>query len=81
MVRQKPWDKYEAAILLDAVIKVRSGEIDRKQAIADVSEKLRKRAQAAGVQIDDVYRDVAGITFQMYSMESAYEGHTLVNCL
>lgn len=78
MVRQKPWDKYEAAILLDAVIKVRSGEIDRKQAIADVSEKLRKRAQMAGIQIDNVYRDVAGITFQMYSMESAYEGHTLV---
>lgn len=78
MVQQRLWDKYEAVILLDAVVKVRSGELDRKQAIVDVSEKLRKRAQISGIEIDDVYRNVAGITFQMHSMESAYIGYTLV---
>ena len=41
MVRQKPWDKHEAVILLDAVIHVSQEEIDRKQAILDVSNKLR----------------------------------------
>ena len=78
MKRQKPWDKHEAAILLDAVIKVRSGELERKQAISDVSEKLRTKAKIAGFEIDDVYRNIAGITFQMHSMESAYMGYTLV---
>lgn len=78
MAKQKPWDKHEAAILLDAVIRVRSGELERKQAIVDVSEKLRRKAQIAGIEIDNVYRNVAGITFQMHSMESAYVGHTLV---
>ena len=78
MARQKPWDKHEAAILLDAVIKVYSGEIERKQAISDVSNKLRKMAQGTGYEIDNVYRNIAGITFQMYSMESAYAGYTKV---
>lgn len=45
MARQKPWDKHEAAILLDAVMRVRSGDIERRQAIIDVSEKLRRKAQ------------------------------------
>ncbi len=76
--QQRPWDKHEAAILLDAVIRVRSGELERKQAIVEVSDKLRRKAQIAGIEIDNVYRNVAGITFQMHSMESAYVGHTLI---
>lgn len=51
--------------------------MERKQAIVDVSEKLRRKAQIAGIEIDDIYRNVAGITFQMYSMESAYVGYTV----
>ena len=47
MAKQRPWDKHEAAILLDAVIRIRSGELERKQAIAEVSEKLRQKAQIA----------------------------------
>ena len=77
MVRQRPWDKYEAAILLEAVIKIYQGEVERKQAIADVSDKLRKKALNEGLEIDDIYRNIAGITFQMYSMESAYVGYTI----
>ncbi len=76
--QQRPWDKYEAAILLDAVLKVQSGEIDRKQAISDVSKKLRLKAQISGYRIDEKYRNIAGITFQMHSMESAIAGHTIV---
>ena len=65
MVRQKPWDKHEAVILLDAVIHVSQEEIDRKQAILDVSNKLRSMAIKRGFEIDEIYRNVAGITFQM----------------
>ncbi|SEG30189.1 hypothetical protein SAMN04487934_11449 [Eubacterium ruminantium] len=77
-MKQRPWDKHEATILLEAVIRVHSGEIDRNKAIIEVSDLLRKTAQMAGVEIDDVYRNVAGITFQMYSMESAYFGKTII---
>lgn len=41
-----------------------------------VSQKLRKMAVNQGMKLDDVYRDEAGIHFQMYAMESAYQGFT-----
>ena len=72
----KKWDKYEAAILLDGYLKVQSGEIERKKAIKEVSQKLRSRAENSGEAIDDIFRNEAGITFQMHSMESAYIGYT-----
>lgn len=79
MVRQKPkpWDIHEATILLDAVVRVYEGKVDRKTAIAEVSGKLRSMAVKGGLEIDEIYRNIAGITFQMYSMESAYVGHTM----
>lgn len=79
MVRQKPkpWDMHEATILLDAVVRVYEGKADRKTAIAEVSGKLRSMAVKGGLEIDEIYRNIAGITFQMYSMESAYVGHTM----
>ncbi len=78
MQRQKTWDIYEAAILLDALCDVYDGKISRKDAIISVSQTLRNRAILSGLEIDDVYRNVAGITFQMHSMESAYVGYTVV---
>lgn len=79
MVRQKPkpWNIHEATILLEAVVRVHEGKVDRKTAIAEVSGKLRSMAVKNGLEIDEIYRNIAGITFQMYSMESAYVGHTM----
>lgn len=75
MARQKPWDQYEAVILLEATVRVHEGTLDRKKAISDVSKALRIKAQREGLDIDSVFRNKAGITFQMYSMESAYLGY------
>lgn len=54
------------------------GKLSRKEAIQIVSVKLRELAKKRNVFIDDVYRNVNGITFQMHSMESAYKGYTVV---
>ena len=54
------------------------GKLSRKEAIQIVSVKLRELAKKQNVFIDDVYRNVNGITFQMHSMESAYKGYTVV---
>lgn len=75
MAKQKPWDRYEAIILLEATVMVHEGVLDRKKAILDVSKALRIKAQREGLDIDSVFRNEAGITFQMYSMESAYLGY------
>lgn len=78
MASQKTWDKTEAAILLEALIQVKEGDISRKDAIEMVSKRLREKAKEEGLFIDDVFRNIAGITFQMHSMESAYVGKTLM---
>ncbi len=76
-MKQKPWDEHEAIVLLEAYIQVLKGKKDRKKAIEDVSKLLRQIAIHNGEEIDDVFRNVAGITFQMYSMESAFFGKTI----
>ena len=75
---QKQWNQFEAAILLDNYIKYINGEISRKEAIQKTSLELRTMAQCRGYEIDDIYRNINGITFQMHSMESAYRGYTLL---
>ena len=78
MAVQQPWTIYEAAILLEGYLKFSSGKVTRKQAISGVSEMLREMALNKGEVIDDVYRNINGITFQMASLESAYRGYTVL---
>lgn len=78
MAVQQPWTIDEAAILLDGYLKFFTGKVTRKQAISDVSEMLRQMALNKGEVIDDVYRNINGITFQMASLESAYRGYTVL---
>ncbi len=48
------------------------------ESVQDCSMHLRQIAMNAGMVIDDIYRNVNGISFQMASMESAYQGHTIM---
>ena len=78
MVTSQPsWSKYEAAILLDGYLEVLNGKLSRKDAVVRVSRDLRQMAVRQGIAIDDVYRNENGIHFQMKSMESAWQGHTV----
>lgn len=67
-----PWDKYEAAILLDGWLRVKEG-IPRNEVVTLVSYKLRKKAANQGIAIDSVFRNTNGINFQLMSMASAFE--------
>lgn len=67
-----PWDKYEAVILLEAWLQVKSG-VPKPQMINLVSYQLRTKAVNQGLEIDDIFRNTNGITFQMMSMATAYE--------
>ena len=63
------WSLEEAIIMLDFLLKNINGEINRKEAISAVSKELRERAIRNGIEIDDVFRNINGITLQMSSME------------
>lgn len=78
MPRQVPFTEYEAALLLDAYLKTLSGEKGRMESVRDCSMQLRQMALNAGSEIDDICRNVNGISFKMASMESAYQGHTIM---
>ena len=77
MPNRVPFTEYEAVLLLDAFLQFESGKVLRKDAIGNCSAKLRRLAIANGMEIDDIYRNTNGISFQMASMESAYRGKTI----
>lgn len=72
MATRIPWDEYEAAYLLSELICVLDNKISRNEAIQNVSETLRRRAIQRGIEIDDVFRNLNGITLQMNVMEYIY---------
>ena len=77
MARQAPFTEYEAVLLLDAYLRTVSGDASRRDTVKDCSDALRRMAINNGIEIEDVYRNTGGISFQMASMESAYRGKTI----
>ena len=74
MALRIPWDIEEAVLMLDMLLKSLDGLLTRKEAIRQVSEKLRRRAVNRGIEFDDIFRNENGITFQMSALEVAYTG-------
>lgn len=74
MAMRIPWDIEEAVLMLDVLLKSLEGKLTRKEAIHQVSEKLRRRAVNRGIEIDEIFRNENGITFQMSALEVAYTG-------
>lgn len=73
-----PWTWHEAVILLNAYLLVSEGKVSRQSAISLVSKQLRQMGINNGIEIDSIYRNENGITFQMHAMESAYRGETII---
>ena len=74
MALRIPWDVEEAVLMLDVLLKSLDGKLARKEAIHQVSEQLRRRAVNRGIEMDDIFRNENGITFQMSALEAAYTG-------
>lgn len=72
------WNKYETAILIDAYIHVKEGKLLRKDAVAQVSKRLRERMLRIGTTISETYRNENGISMQMsaigYAMGNEEKG-------
>ncbi len=76
--RQKSWDLHEAVVLLDGFLDIQLNNLPRSEVIDRVSHDLRIMAINQGYEIDDIFRNKNGITFQIKSMESAYVGYTVM---
>lgn len=69
MAQRVLWDINEAVILLDALTSVQERRMTRNEAIISVSSELRTRAAKCGIEIDEAFRNINGITLQMSKME------------
>lgn len=63
------WDEHEQAVLLQALVDVLNHEIERKQAISEVSKRLREEAESRGIVIDEKFRNENGISLQMNCLD------------
>lgn len=77
--RQPSWNMLEAIVLLEAFITTKDGLLSRTEAVSKVSLDLRKMALNQGTNIDQTFRNESGISFQMYSMESAFYGKSCLS--
>ena len=72
--KQPRWDIYEAVILLEGYLETLQGIQSKSKIIKRTSADLRRMAVNRGVEIDDVYRNENGISYQIQSMDSAFKG-------
>lgn len=75
--RQPKWDIYEAAILLDGYLEVLRANLPKARVVKRISQNLRRMPMRRGMAIDDIYRNENGISYQIRSMESAYQGENV----
>lgn len=68
MVRNRAWNKYETLLLVEYSSKVLRHDINKSEAISELSYVLRKRAIQAGEEIDSSFRNENGISMQMAKM-------------
>lgn len=66
------WEKEEAVILLDALIKLLDGKLTRKETLDLVSKTLRNRKILSGEHVDEVFRNTNGIDLMINIMEYVY---------
>ncbi len=72
-VNRVAFNEYETAILLNFYIQVLHCNMPHHQAIECCSSKLRKLAKNRKFEIDESYRSISGITYQMSCMEDVYQ--------
>ena len=64
-MKNSNWNRYEAALLIEAYKKVENGNVSRKEVAEEISERLRTQ----GVIESVTYRNVNGITLQLGAIE------------
>ena len=65
-----PWNKYEVALLIDSCIRIQRGDAEKVDEMYQLSKKLRQMAISKKMEIDEIYRNVNGISWQMSIMEA-----------
>lgn len=73
-MRQKPWDEFETALLIEAYQKIKIENANKDITLAKLSDTLRELAKKNGIRIDNTYRNVNGMHWQFGYIERAFKG-------
>ena len=66
------WNKYETALLIDSYLRIKAGEVKKRNAVLALSARLRNRMQLNGIEISEKYRNESGIVLQMSSIDFCF---------
>lgn len=66
------WDKYEVALLIDTFWLIENDPTRKKEYIQNLSATLRQKAINAGLKIDEVFRNLNGISMQLTPIAHAF---------
>lgn len=72
MYSQRIWNEYEVALLVQAYLNIQIGQKDFDSAAKELSNTLRNYAQSKGIEIDDQFRNEAGIKMKLRNIEYLY---------
>jgi len=75
-MQQKNWDKYEVALLIETYQNIKQGRVDRNAALVELSQNLRQMAINEGLEIDDTFRNLNGMQWQLGNLEKAFAGES-----
>lgn len=72
MKRQPTWDKYEVALLISAYVRIKSGKEEKIAELKKLSDKLRRKAENEGLVIDETFRNLNGMQWQLGFVDCAF---------
>ena len=72
--KQSKWKIHEAVILLAGYLEWLHTNQPKSKIVKRISADLRQMAVNRGIEIDSIYRNENGISYQIQSMDSAYKG-------
>lgn len=73
MKRQPHWDQFEVALLVDAYIRITEKDENKKTVLEQLSKQLRDKACNEGLEIDDTFRNLNGMMWQIGFIECAFK--------
>lgn len=73
MKRQPHWDQFEVALLVDAYIRITEKGENKKTTLEQLSKQLRDKACNEGLEIDDTFRNLNGMMWQIGFIECAFK--------
>ena len=66
------WNRQETALLIDAYLRIKAGEVKKRNAVLALSARLRNRMILNGIEVSEKYRNESGIVLQMSSIEFCF---------